>query len=182
MISSERTQDAIVAITIIATIISSMYLVNNAVYYTGTYTLIGRLNVTFEELIISNLDPLDNESYPHLQFRFNMATESNYEGNVRITYMRFIPSLNDDQLSYTQFWLNLPRNEQYLTPDFNRALLFDQTAFDELGIDRQAILDAYDSGVWFWQVEFGFSYIFFDDATTIQWSFLDFNITEVTIV
>lgn len=182
MISSERTQNIIVATTIIVAIICSTFLVSNATYYAGTYTLFGNLEVTFENLTISNIDPLDNESYPDLQFHFKVATNSQFPGNVRITFFGFTPSLNYDQLSYTPFSIILPESEQYLTPNYSHELLFNKTASDEYGIDRQAIWDAYESDTWFWQVEFRFSYIFFDLANTIHWAYWDFNITQVTIV
>ncbi|TFG34381.1 hypothetical protein EU527_03480 [Candidatus Thorarchaeota archaeon] len=182
MISRERTQNIIIASTIIVAIISSTFLVSNATYYAGTYTLLGRFSITFEELIISDLDPLDNTTEPHLQFRFNIATDSQYKGNVRITFMGFTPTLNYDELSYTPFSIVLPVDEQYLTPNYTRELMFNNTASDELGIDRQTIWDAYESGIWFWQVEFRYSYIFFDAIGTVDFAYQNFNITEVTII
>lgn len=182
MISRERTQNIIVAATIIVTIISSSFLVSNATYYAGTYTLIGNFDITFEELVISNIDPLNSSVNPHLQFRFTITSDSHYEGNVRITFMGFTPELNSDELSFTPFSIILPVEEQYLTPNYSRELLFNNTVSDELGIDRQTILDAYDSGIWFWEVNFRYSYIFFDVIGTVDFAYKAFNITEVTIV
>ena len=182
MISNERTQNTIVAATIIIAVVSSVTLVGNGTYYAGTYDLLGNVKITFKSLTISHIDPLDNETYPSIQFVFNVATSSIYRGNVKITFYGFTPILNNDQLSYAQFSVIPPIAEQYLTPNYSYDFVFNKTAQDELGIDRQVILDAYQSGTWFWQVNMRYSYIFFDVYRTIEYAYVSFNITQVTIV
>ncbi len=182
MISSEKTQNIIVATTIIIAVISSVVIVSNGTYYAGTYTLLGELDITFKGLTISHIDPLDNETYPSIQFVFNVATHSAYRGNLRINFMGFTPLLNNDSLSYTQFSVIPPVADQYLTPTYSHDFIFNETAMDDLGIDRQTILDAYESGTWFWQVEFRYSYFFFDVFGTIDFGYKNFNITETTII
>ena len=182
MISNERTQNIIIAATIMIAVVSSVTLVSNGTYYAGTYTLIGDLQITFKSLTISHIDPLDNTTYPRIQFVFNLATHSPYRGNVRINFMGFTPSLNFDELSYTPFSIIPPVSEQYLTPTYNHDFVFNSTAQDELGIDRQVVLDAYATDTWFWQVEFRYSYFFFDVFGSIDFGYQDFNITQVTII
>ena len=182
MISSERTQNIIIASTIIIAVISSVTLVSNGIYYGGTYALLGNLDITFENLTISNIDPLNSSKYPIVVFTFNLATHSPYDGNVRINFMGLSTTLNGDRLSYMAFSLIPPVADQHLTPTYNHNFVFNDTADDELGIDRQTILDAYNSSTWFWEVEFRYSYYFFDVFSTIDFSYRYFNITEVTIV
>lgn len=182
MISNAKTQNIIIAATIIVAVVSSATLVGNGTYYAGTYTLIGNLKITFENLTISHIDPLDNETYPSVQFVFNVATNSAYRGNVKINFYGFTPILNNDQLSYTPFSVIPPLDQQYLTPNYSHDFVFNKTAQDDLGLDRQAILNAYQNGTWFWQVRMRYSYIFFDVYSTIDFGYVSFNITQVTIV
>ena len=55
MISSERAQNVIVTFVIIAAVVSSVLLVGNGQYYSGSYILAGRMEVALEELVVRDI-------------------------------------------------------------------------------------------------------------------------------
>ncbi len=179
MIASERTQNIIVVSVIIVALVSSGFLVSNAAYYGGSYSLAGRLDVTLLEVRVSGIDHTNESIKPGISLTFNLATYSLAEGNVRITFMGAEVTLNNDSLSYTTFSYTPPVVDQYLYPEFNRNYTMGNSATYS---DRQAILDAYTSGIWNWDIEFRYSFIVFDEVGTITWRRFDFNTTITTIV
>ena len=185
MIASERTQNMIVVTVIIVAIISSGLLVGNATYYGGSYSLAGRLEVQLLEVKVSNVDHENASIYPTISLTFNLHTSSQYEGNVRITFMGASIRLNDDLLSYTPVSYIPPVPQQYLTPDFDRNYTLSNTADEgsgDLYPDRQTIRDADTAGTWFWEIQYRYSFIVFDQPGTIIFRYFDFNTTVTTIV
>jgi hypothetical protein len=179
MIASERTQNIIVVSVIIIALVSSGFLVSNAAYYGGSYSLAGRLNVSLLEVRVSRIDHTNESVNPGLRLTFNLATDSLTEGNVRITFLGAVVTLNNDSLSYTAFSYVPPIVDQYLYPEFNRNYSLSNSA---TSADRQAILDADTSGIWNWDIEFRYSFIVFDERGTITFRWFYFETTITTIV
>jgi len=178
MIASERSQNIIVVSVIMVTIVSSMFLAGNVSYYGGSYSLAGRMTVTLLEVEVNRIDHTNESINPGLRLTFNLATTSLAEGNVRLTFMGAEVTLNDDYLSYTTFSYTPPIPEQYLSPEFDSNYTMGNTALDD---DKQAILDADTSGQWFWDIEFRYSFIVFDERGTITFRWVNFNTTLTTI-
>ncbi len=179
MIASERTQNIIVVSVIMITIVSSGLLVNNAVYYGGSYSLAGSLNVTLVEIKVSNIDHIIETIDPVLNLTFNIATSSLSEGNVRITFMGVAIILNNDTLSYSTFSYNPPNRDLYVTPEFNNDY---SMADDVIDSDKQTLLEADISGIWNWEIEFRYSFIVFDESGTRIMRYSYFFPTTTTIV
>ena len=180
MIASERTQNMIVVTVIIVAIISSGLLVSNATYYGGSYSLAGRLNVQLLEVKVSNIDHENTSIYPSISLTFNLHTSSQYEGNVRITFMGASITLNDDLLSYTPVSYIPPVAQQYLTPEFDRNYTLSNTADEGFGDsypDRETILDADTADTWNWDITYRYSFIVFDQSGTIIFRYIHFNTT-----
>ena len=179
MIASERSQNIIVVSVIMITIVSSMFLAGNAAYYGGSYSLAGKLTVSLLEIEVSNIDQTNETINPGIRLTFNIATTSLSEGNVKLTFMGATVWLNDDLLSLTSFARIPPVDEQNLYPEFDTNYTMSNTATFE---DRQAILDAETSGLWFWDITFRYSFIVFDERGTLTWRWFDFNTTLTTLV
>jgi len=179
MISSDRTQNAIVAVTIIATIVSSLFLVGNAQYYSGSYALAGRMEVEIFKTTVSNIDPTNTSVFPGITFIFNMHTDAETEGNVRLKFLGANVHLNGDQLSYTRFAYTIPWNRQPLYPNYNENYTLGRTT---ASLDRDTVLLANSTGQWHWEVTFRYYFITFDEADSITWRFIYFNWTGATTI
>ena len=179
MIASERTQNIIVVSVIMVAVVSSGFLVSNANYYGGSYSLAGQMNVSLLEVRVSNIDHTNESINVGLTLTFNLATDSLTEGNVRITFIGAEVTLNNDSLSYTTFSHTPPVVDQYLYPGFEKNYTMGNTA---TYADRQAILDADTEDNWNWDIEFRYTFIVFDERGTITWRWFYFETTATTIV
>ncbi len=180
MIASERTQNIIVVSVIMIAVVSSGFLVSNAAYYGGSYSLAGRLEVSLLEVRVSNIDHTNESINPGIRLTFNLVTTSQAEGNVRIIFMGATVWLNEDLLSFTSFSYIPPLAEQNLYPEFNNNYTLRNSAASIA--DRQAILDADTYGNWNWEVEFRYAFIVFDVLGTRTSVRVSFNTTVTTIV
>jgi hypothetical protein len=180
MIASERSQNVIVAVTIIAALVSSVFLVSNAQYFGGSYALAGGLEVTIAETVVSNIDPTNESIFPHLQFTFNMRSDADIEGNVRIMFIGVEVTLNDDLLSYTSFAYSPPPALQSLFANYERNFTLGKTTSEIW--DRDAINDAYTTSTWHWELEYRYRFITFDEPNTITWRYINFDFVGNTTV
>ena len=163
MISSERSQNVIIAIAIIATVVSSGFLVSNANYYTGSYELVGRLSVNIVKTQVSDIDPANESIIPRIVFTVNLRTTSATEGNVRVNFIGATVTLNGDLLSYTSFARNVPLAAQPLHPDYERNLTLSSNTDPSDDEDRAAIIDAYQADTWQWFVSLRYSFYIFEE-------------------
>ena len=176
MISSERAQNVIVSFVIIAAVVSSVLLVSNGQYYSGSYLLAGRMEVNLEELVVGDIDPVNASLYPIISLTFNFRTNSPIEGDVRLTYFDAVLWLNDDHLSLTVF-------NRYLNDDANRVLHpgydrnFTMTTRMNSNTDRTTVLDADDADTWNWFIRFRYSFITFNEANSKVTRVLYYNWT-----
>lgn len=180
MIASERSQNIIVAATIVIAIVSSGFLIGNAQYYGGTYILAGRLEFNLVDIRVSNVPPENESISPGISLVFNIAVPAEAEGNVRITFIGATLYLNNDILSLTSFSLTPALSDQYLHSNYNRNVTLSNTASSSA--DRQTIIDAYFSSTWAWNVTLRCSLIVFDVYGTITWRWHYFYTTDFTLI
>lgn len=179
MISSERSQNIIIAITIIAAVVSSGFLVSNSNYYTGSYALVGQMNVDIVKTEVSSIDPGNETIFPRIVFTVNLRTTSATEGNVRVNFLGGEATLNGDLLSYTSLARSIPFDNQALYPDYDRNFtLRGVTAAS----DRDAVIDAYQTDTWQWLVTLRYSFYIFDEYGSITFRFLEYNYTGAVVV
>jgi hypothetical protein len=181
MISSERTQNFIVAFVIIATLVSTVFLVSNAQYYSGSYILAGKMEVTLGEVVLGDIDQGNESIYPYLSFIFNFRTDSPVEGDVRLTYIGASISLNDDPLSLTVLDRYLNNDEvRVLHPGYDRNITVGRTI--NSNTDRTTILDADNTDTWNWNIRLSYSFITFGNADSQVFRTLYFEWTGSTII
>ena len=137
MISSERSQNIIIAITIIAAVVSSGFLVNNSSYYTASYELVGQMSVDIVKTEVSSIDPTNDSIIPRIVFTVNLQTTSQTNGSVRVNFIGIEATLNNDLLSYTQFAKIVPEAAQSLHPNYDRNF----TIRGSPGADWKGIFD-----------------------------------------
>ena len=179
MISSVRSQNVIVSFVIILTAVSSLFLVNNAQYYSGSFELAARMNVSFLEAVVSDIDPTNESVYPRLSFSLNFRTDATTEGDVRLESMSGTAWLNDDLLSYTDLaWIFTTPADKILHPGYNVNFTLARTTNSEA--DRDTILQAYDTDIWNWYVRIRYEFITFDTSSSSR--ILYFNWTGATTI
>ncbi len=178
MISSERSQNVIIAITIIAAVVSSGFLMSNASYYTASYELVGRMSVDIVKTQVSSIDPANETLMPRIVLTVNLRTTSLTEGSVRINFIGAEVTLNNDLLSYTPFARSIPQDYQSLHPDYDMNFTLGG-ATD--AVDREAVIDAYLTDTWQWYVTLRYSFYIFDEYGSISFRWLTFNYTGAVI-
>jgi hypothetical protein len=177
MISSERTQNIIVSFVIITAVVSSILLVSNAQYYSGSYLLAGKMEVNLLRSTVDNIDPSNASIYPSISFTFNFRTDSPIDGNVRLGYIRATLWLNEDLLSLTP--LSRFLNNEYVHPGYDSNFTLGTTLDSDP--DRTAILDAYSADTWNWYIRLRYSIISFDEERSTVTRTLYFNWTGSTV-
>ena len=179
MITSERSQNIIVVSVIMITIVSSMFLAGNATHYGNSYSLAANLNVTLLEIEVRNIDHTNESIKPGIRLTFNLVSSSLGEGDVRVIFMGATVWLNDDLLSYMSFAYIPPLEEQYIFPEFDSNWTLSNSAIED--VDRQAILDADASSIWYWEIECRYAFIVFDEIGTRTSIRISFNTTLTTL-
>ena len=179
MITSERTQNVIVTFVIIVALVSSVFLVNNAQYYGGSYILAETLGVDLMETKVSDINHENDSIYPALFFTFNFQTNTRLTGNVRLKFIGLVVALNDQSLTYTTFTQIIPDEYEQLHPGYDRNFTLGRTTSEDQ--DRNIILQADNSSSWNWFLIFRYYYITFDISESITWRYLDYNFTGSTI-
>ena len=181
MIASERSQNVIIAITIIAAVVSSGFLMSNASYYTASYELVGRMTVDIVKTEVSSIDPANETLMPRIVFTVNLRTTSSNEGSVRVNFIGAEATLNGDLLSYTQFSRSVPVDSQSLYPNYDHNFTLRGSPDSDAPEDRDAIIDAYQSDTWQWYVTLRYSFYIFDEYGSISFRFLTFNYTGAIV-
>lgn len=181
MISSERAQNIIVSFVIITAVVSSVLLIGNANYYSGSYVLAGRLEVSIVGTVVSDLAPANDSIYPVLAFTINFRTDSPTEGNVQLTAIYATVWLNDDLLSYTPLSRDLSNDaKRLLHPAYNSNFTL-ATRLNSI-TDRASILQADSSDTWNWYLRLRYEFITFDEPRSLTRIYLSFNWTDSTTI
>jgi hypothetical protein len=179
MISSERSQNIIISFVIIVALVSSVLLINNVNYYSGSYVLAERVDVNMVKIVVSDINPANESIYPHLSFTFNFRTDSPTKGNVRLSSIEAAVTLNDDPLSLTTFDKSLTNDpNQFLHPGYNANFTLGKTINSDP--DRATVLLADNISTWNWYLRLRFNIIMFDEGQSLRT--LYFNWTGPTTV
>lgn len=178
MISSERTQNVIVTVTIIAALVSSVFLVSNAQYYSASYALVGQMEVDLVEIIVTNIDYTNESVFPGIFIIFNLKSNATSEGNVRIEFIGAEVYLNDDILSYTPFAYTVPYDSQPLHPNYDRNFTLRRTTNT---IDRQTVHDANTTGTWNWSLTYRMRFTSFGESDSAARRYIEFEYSGVTL-
>ncbi|MHA2396763.1 MAG: hypothetical protein ACXAC0_08665 [Candidatus Thorarchaeota archaeon] len=160
---------------------SSILLVSNAQYFSGSYVLAGRMEVTIEEIIVGDIDPGNESVFPFLSFNLNFRTDSPTEGNVRLRYISGTAWLNDDLLSLTvlQRYINNDA-DQILHPGYNSNFALGNTINSDT--DRSTILQADSTDTWNWYLRLTYGFFTFDEERSLIYRTLYFNWTGPTTI
>jgi len=181
MISSQRSQNVIVSFVIIVAVVSSAFLVNNAQYYSGSYELAGRMEVSLLDTVVSDIDPTNESIYPSISFKLNFRTDALTEGNVRLLFIGATVSLNDDSLSYTDFRRGVTvYAEQLLHPGYDVNFTLSRTINSDT--DRNSIFQADSIDTWNWYIRVSYDFITFDEPRSRTSRVLYFNSTGSTTI
>ena len=179
MISSERSQNVIVSFVIIVALVSSVLLINNVNYYSGSYVLAERVDVNMVEIVVSDINPANESIYPHLSFTFNFRTDSPTKGNVRLSSIEAAVTLNEDPLSLTIFDMGFNNNpDRFLHPGYNVNFTLQKTI--NSNPDRATVLLADNVSTWNWFLRLRYNLILFDEGQSLRT--LYFNWTGPTAV
>ncbi|MFW9870278.1 MAG: hypothetical protein ACFFEL_11695 [Candidatus Thorarchaeota archaeon] len=179
MIASERSQNVIIAVTILAALMSSVFLVGNVQYYSASYSLVGQMEVSLAEIMISDLDPTNESVFPRLHIIFNLRSDAVSEGSVRIEFIGAEVYLNDDILSYTPLYYEVPYDEQPLYPNYNHNFTLRRTTNS---IDRETIVDANATGTWNWTITYRMRFTSFNQPDSATRRYIQFEYTGVTLI
>lgn len=181
MIASDRSQNIIVATMIIAALVSSVFLINNAMFYSGSYALVGGMQVEMLTPAVSNIDVANESVSPRVSISFNLHATSPFDGNMRITFVGAQVTLNGDLLSYMQFAKVVPVDQQSVHPGYNATFELAQSPGPDELEDRDTIISAYNMSYWNWTVMFRYSYIVFDEPGSISWVYIPFQMVAVVL-
>jgi len=181
MISSQRSQNVIVSLVIIVALVSSVFIVNNEQYYSGSYELVGKMQVSLVKTVVSDIDPTNESLYPSISFTLNFRTDASTEGNVRLLFIGAIVWLNDDSLTYTDFRRGVTANaDQLLHPGYDVNFTLARTINSDT--DRTSILQADSTDTWNWYIRVSYDFITFDEPGSRTSRVLYFNSTGSTTI
>ncbi len=159
MITSERTQDTIVAIMMILAVLSSFSLVNSATYYGGSEYLLYGMEVTLEEIRITHLDPTNVSIDPIMSLSFRFKAPSPPQGGIRLWDMYATVVLNNDSLSYASFGLYVPAEYRQVYPGYEHVFVL-TSLIDDLP-DKYTLYHAYGNNTWSFVIGFRWFYRMF---------------------
>ncbi len=179
MIASERSQNIIVTVTILAALISSAYLVGNVQYYSASYSLVGQMEVSLAEIRISDIDPTNESLFPRIYIIFNLKSDAVSEGSVRIEFIGAEVYLNDDLLSYTPFYYEVPYTEQPMYPNYDRNFTLGRTTVSD---DRDTVIDANETGIWNWSITYRMRFTSFNQRDSAARRYIQFDYIGVKII
>ena len=161
MISDAKPQNIIIVITMIVGIISGIGLVTSASYYGGSYTMIRYLEIDLVDVSVSNFDPDNITQNPALSMRFSVnAPTGGAKGDAQITYFTAQVYINGDKINYATFKRDIPHDLQPLFPGYNETFSIGSTILQDL--DKQVLIDAYNSNEWVISIQLTLFYHVFD--------------------
>ncbi len=164
MIADTKPQNIIIIITMILGIISGIGLASSAYYYSGSYTMARYLEVSLNDIRVSNLDPTNHSIDPTLSLYFNIYSPPGAPGDVKISYLTAVVYINNDKINYENFRRDIPRDLRSLYPDYNQTFSVSATLREDA--DKQLLFDAYDSEEWVISVQLTIFYEVFDQVGT----------------
>ncbi|MFO7835404.1 MAG: hypothetical protein R6V83_02025 [Candidatus Thorarchaeota archaeon] len=167
MISSERSQNAIMAITLIIGVLSGVSLAGSSAYYSGSYLMVRYLEVDLLGIKAQNLQ-LENETVnPSLTLSFNMQVPDGLSGKASVTFLRASVYLNGESFDYTFFRKRLSMEDRELFPGYDKNHTIGSTI--TVDSDKEILYNAYEESNWTFSVVLTIFYHTFDsDASEVR--------------
>ncbi|MBS3794381.1 MAG: hypothetical protein KGY80_05775 [Candidatus Thorarchaeota archaeon] len=167
MISSERSQNVIMVITLIIGILSGVSLAGSSAYYSGSYLMIQYLEVDLINVRVNNLQPENETVNPGLSVSFNMQVPDTLSGDASVTFLRASIYLNGEDFDYASFTKRLSVENRELKPGYNRNYTIGSTI--EVASDKELLYNAYDESNWTFSIVLTIFYHTFDsDASQVR--------------
>lgn len=167
LISSERSQNVIMVITLAIGILSGVSLAGSSAYYSGSYLMIQYLEVDLLGVRVSNLQP-DNETVnPSLSISFNLQVPQTLSGDASVTFLRANVYLNGESFDYASFTKLLRAENRQLNPGYNKNYTIGSTI--DVMSDKDILYAAYDESNWTFSILLTIFYHTFDsDASQVR--------------
>ncbi|MGV9168491.1 MAG: hypothetical protein ACOC38_00950 [Promethearchaeia archaeon] len=167
MISSERSQNAIMAITLIIGVLSGVSLAGSSAYYSGSYLMVRYLEVDLLRIKAQNLQPENETVNPSLTLSFNMQVPDVLSGKASVTFLRASVYLNGDSFDYTLFRKRLSMDDRELFPGYDKNHTIGSTI--TVDSDKEILYNAYEESNWTFSVVLTIFYHTFDsDASEVR--------------
>jgi len=169
MIADAKTQNIILAATLILGIVSGLGLAASSSYFTGSHSLVINLEFDLLEIRVTALDPTNESINPRVTLVFNAKVLTGSAGEASLTYFRVEVNLNEEELQYTQTqWRkSVPYADQSLYPGYDTNFTVGETIYDLE--DKQILYDAEDSDDWTFSILLVISYSVFDSESTARY-------------
>ncbi|MGY5876037.1 MAG: hypothetical protein RTU30_09845 [Candidatus Thorarchaeota archaeon] len=177
MISDTKPQNIILALALIAGVLSAFSMANTAGYYTGTVYLIENMDVEFQGVRLTNFDSTNRSVIPTLRLDFRFFCNATQNGSVVLTTIGAEVHVNSDILSYTSFYKNQVNNPE-LYAGYNQSHSLIAQLNEE--VDRNTVFDAYESGTWSISIVFRYFYVMFNSPSD-SFDIKVYDTSEVTV-
>jgi len=167
LISSERSQNVIMVITLIIGILSGVSLAGSSAYYSGSYLMIQYLEIDLIGVRVNNLQPENETVNPGLSVSFNMQVPETLSGDASVTFLRASIYLNGESFDYASFTKRLSAENRELKPGYNRNYTIGSKI--EVASDKELLYNAYDESNWTFSILLTIFYHTFDsDASQVR--------------
>jgi hypothetical protein len=121
MIENERTQNILVVITIIVSLVSVVGLMSSSSYYGGSYMIIQNLEIDLDDVYVSNVVPTNTSINPSVSVAFSVEAPEAAAGKATITYMRAQIFLNGESFQYAEFRRAIGYEDGVVTSGYNKT-------------------------------------------------------------
>ena len=162
MIADTKTQNIIIAATLILGIASGLGLATSSSYFAGSYALVTNLEFDLLEVRITGLDPTNESINPRITLTFNVKVPTGSVGDASLSFFRASVTLNEERFIYpqTQWRNNIPEEDQQLYPGYDKNFTMGETL--PVLSDKQILYDAEASDTWAFSIVLVVSYRIFD--------------------
>ncbi len=159
MIADIRTQNMIIATTIILSLVAASSLVVSTNYFVGSFSLVTNLDVQMISLILSNFDPTNMTKNPSIYLTFNIKVSGAGTGDVTLTYLTASVALNGESFDYISLHKKILPDAGRLYPQYERNFTLAASIRDDL--DKAILLSAEEDGNWTFVVSLTLFYYMF---------------------
>ena len=121
MIDSERTQNIIVVLTIMISLISLVGLASSSAYYSGSYQIIRDLEIDLVDVQVTNVDPANETVNPIVRAVFSVIAPQAASGKATITFLRCEIHVNGESFDYATFRRAIRFDEGVVTSGYNET-------------------------------------------------------------
>ena len=156
MISDTKPQNVIVVVTLILGIMSGIGLANSASYYSGSFVIVRYLDVSLDDVRVTNVDPTNETINPALYLDFNIKAPNASSGESRITFLTLSVFLNREHFQYAVFRKSISLDHQTILPGYDRTFTISSTVYELL--DKQILYNATLNNEWIFSISMNMWY------------------------